>query len=186
MQSPLNLREFSKTSETANWKHFTTFTADCTDAILDGDVPWRLDPDLFSPELLDSCDFPQGILTEVMHIMRTRLVDTTGGDLERLEKYSAFLPSTWSGTAYGKELASQIAVGVSGLGSHASAHSRSAESEDDTGLCWIPAPRRRAAASGLNLRPGTRLITAPFLWEDGGESLIHLVEQANEKSRPRR
>lgn len=158
-------------------------TGDCLDAILDDDDPWRLDPGLLSVELLKEHEFPQHILTEVMHVLRTRLVNSTEEDLKALDESGAFLPSTWSDTPYGKAIASQIATGASVLSQLASADLCREESEDNISSNAVLAPQRHLAASSLTLHAGTRLITAPFLWKDGGTSLMQLIEEADQDTR---
>ena len=83
-------------------------TGDYTDALLDDGQPWRIDPGLVSPKLLEGADSPAVILTELMHILRTRQVVATVDDLNSFSTASIQISPGWRHRT--AKLASQIAL----------------------------------------------------------------------------
>ncbi len=156
-------------------------TGDCADATLDDDGPWRIDTGLLSVECLDLHDDPATILTEVMHILRTRQVVASFGDLETLHASGATDASTWRSTRYGSDLASQIASSVRTLIESSLMHP-SEESNAPTELTATALPERSVAATTLTMLPSERLVTAPFLWTDSGARLIYSGHDADSRS----
>lgn len=150
-------------------------TGDCTDAMLDDDIPWRIDTDLLSADLLEGHGEPSVVLTEVMHILRTRRITATFDDLQALQESGAFAPSTWTKTGYGSHLASQIAIGMKLVIERALSNLPAAESGLDDGPARFNLLPRNVEARELSIGAGTRLVTAPFLWADGGRQLLQGV-----------
>lgn len=147
-------------------------TGDCTDAMLDDDMPWRIDTDLLSADLLEGHAEPSVVLTEVMHILRTRRITATFDDLQALQACGAFATSTWMRTGYGSHLASQIAIGMKLMIERALSDVPIDESALGDGPAWFNLLPRYAEARELSMRAGTRLVTAPFLWADEGRQLL--------------
>lgn len=156
-------------------------TGDCADATLDEDGPWRIDAGLLSVECLDHHDDPATILTEVMHILRTRQVVASFGDLETLHASGATDASTWRRTEYGSDLASQIASSVRILIESSLIH-MSDESNARAALTGAALPERSGAATALAMFPSERLVTAPFLWADSGMRLLYADRDADSPS----
>ena len=147
-------------------------TGDCTDAMLDDDMPWRIDTDLLSADLLDGHDEPSVILTEVMHILLTRRITATLDDLQALQDSGALAASTWMRTGYGSDLASQIAIGMKLMIERALSSVPGDDSDLNGGPSKFNLLQRVAKARELSVMTGTRLVTAPFLWTDGGHQLL--------------
>ena len=147
-------------------------TGDYTDAALDDGEPWRIDTGLLSVECLDLHDDPAIILTEVMHILRTRPVAATIEDLGDLYASGATADSTWRSTTYGSGLASQIALSVKLLVE--SSLICSSDEDDQAYPLLNPTllPKRSFPATSLTILPNERLVTAPFLWTDNGARLL--------------
>ena len=158
-----------------------SLTGDCSDATLDDDGPWRIDADLLSVECLDLHDDPATILTEIMHILRTRPVVASLDDLEALHASGATDASTWRCTTYGSDLASQIALSTRLLIESSLMHP-----SDNRNACTtlkpIPLPERVCTAGDLAVVPSERLVTAPFLWADGGMELLHTIGDTDSQS----
>lgn len=147
------------------------FTGDCADATLDEDGPWRIDTGLLSVECLDLHDDPATILTEVMHILRTRQVVASFDDLETLHASGATDAFTWRRTTYGSDLASQIASSVRILIESSLMH-LSDDNNLRPALTTTALPERSSTATALTMSPSERLVTAPFLWADSGTELL--------------
>ena len=147
-------------------------SADYADSILDDDGPWRIDTDLVSPRLLELAENPSIILTEVMHLLRTRQVAATIDDLEALAESGVFVISAWKSTTYGNELASQIAIGVRALIECALTELEDTDRDDRNTRGSVRLPNRVIGARDLAAIPGTRLLSAPFLWSDGGARIL--------------
>ena len=149
-------------------------TGDCADATLDDDGPWRIDTCLLCAECLDRHDDPATILTEVMHILRTRPTVATRDDLEALHASGATDASTWRCTTYGSDLASQIALSVRLL-----VESSLMRMSDDGTAYSAPGPailpERSFSTGNLRVSSSERLVTAPFLWADSGIELLQAV-----------
>lgn len=157
-------------------KALWALTGDCTDAMLDDDVPWRIDPALLSAELLDGYAEPSVVLAEVMHILRTRQVTATFDDLQILQESGALQASTWMSTGYGSDLASQIAAGIRLMMERALSSTPTDEPHSPGDPSKFELLRRVAKASDLSLVSGSRLVTAPFLWADAGHELLHSTQ----------
>ena len=69
--------------------------ADCTEALLDQELDWEVNPGLLQPELLDLADDPELILIELLHWAQTRRLSLTHDDLERLLAAGALDLDTW-------------------------------------------------------------------------------------------
>ena len=145
---------------------------DCTDAMLDDDTPWRIDTDLLSADLLAGHGVPSVVLTEVMHILRTRRITATFDDLQALQDSGAFAASTWMRTGYGSDLASQIAIGMKLMIERALSGVPGDECDSNDVPPKFNLLPRVAEARELSMMAGTRLVTAPFLWTDGGHQLL--------------
>ena len=159
---------FQKNELQALWN----LTGDCADAMLDEDTPWRVDTDLLSPALLERSHTPELILTEIMHILRTRQVIATFDDLRALAESGAFDTSSWQKTSYGHGLASQIATGTKLLMEHALQDTSDTDGQDPTTRLSCVLTHRIPDARTLSLKPHSRLVTAPFLWTNSGDLLL--------------
>lgn len=148
-------------------------TSDYTDALLDDGKPWQIDTDLLTPSLLAKSENPETILAETIHIMRTRDLVVSVADLHALQRAGVFQPSTWKRTTYGRDIASQIATSTRafaelGLGTLSYKDKCSSTTPD-----LIRMRDRISGTRDLLLRPYSRLVTAPFLWTDGGDRLLN-------------
>ena len=161
------LNQFHESQLQALW----SLTGDCTDAALDT-LSWRIDPWLLSAQLLANYQAPEHIVSELMHILRTRYTTTTFEDSQALIKSGALMPATWKDTSYGSNLASQIASGARSLVEAAFRDAAHYAEQLNQGTKQLIAPNRSSEAGRLTLMPYTRLVTAPFLWADGGHELI--------------
>ena len=115
---------------------------------------------------------PEHIVSEVMHILRTRYTTATFEDSRVLADSGALRSSTWEDTSYGSNLASQIASGARSLVEAAFRDAAHYAEQLNQGITQIIAPNRSPEAGRLTLMPFTRLVTAPFLWADRGYELI--------------
>ena len=166
--------------DTDDWNQFHdsqlralwSLTGDCTDAALDT-LPWRIDPALLSTQLLSNHQAPEHIVTEVMHILRTRYTTATFEDSRVLANSGALKSSTWRDTSYGSNLASQFASGARSLVESAFRDAAHYAERLNQGAKEVGAPNRTPEAGTLTLMPYTRLVTAPFLWTDRGYEIIH-------------
>ena len=170
------------TSDTDKWNHFHEsqlqalwdLTGDCTDAMLDDDMlPWRLDTGLLSKELLTKHPHPEFILTEVMHVLRTRAITATIVDSQDLAQYGSLRPTTWSDTEFGSHLASQIATGVRKIVECSFKDAAYYAEQLNHGVDRFSVPHRMSEARELTIISSTRLVTAPFLWTDDGHELLN-------------
>ena len=168
-------KEFQESELQGLWN----LTGEYTDALLDDDKPWRIDTDLLSPPLLEQSEHPAIILAEMVHILRTRQVMATFDDLHALRESGVLLPSTWTSTTYGYELASQIATCTRALVENALGHMSNTDKYDMTTEQFVRLPRRISGTRELQLLPNGRLVTAPFLWEDGGDQLLNSALGSN-------
>lgn len=75
---------------------FRALTADCTEALLDQEFAWEVDPGLLQPSLLDFADDPELLLIELLHWAQTRCLSLTDDDLELLNASGALEVDTWS------------------------------------------------------------------------------------------
>lgn len=161
-----------------------TLTGDCTDALLDGEKPWRLDTGLLSTRLLEKHENPLTVLADAMHVLRTRRTAAAFEDIEALEEYRTLDASTWKNTDYGRDLASQIAVGARQLLESALENEPSEDTDTDAMPLSHLAPNRTPEAAELRLMPNTRLLTAPFLWTDSGRELMRQSHTSDPANRP--
>ena len=176
---PEELTAFRESELQALW----ALTGDCTDAMLDDEMPWRIDADLLSADMLDGHGEPSVVLIEVMHILRTRRITATFDDLQALQESGALATSTWMSTGYGSDLASQIAIGIKLVVERALSNVPGDESGLGDGPPKFNLLPRVAEARELSMMTGTRLVTAPFLWADGGRELLQgSRKEAEEKS----
>ena len=156
-------------------------TGDCADATLDDDAPWRIDAGLLSVECLDLHNDPATILTEVIHILRTRKVVASFGDLEALHASGATDASTWGRTKYGSDLASQIALSVRILIESSLTHLPDYSNIRLESTATVLS-ERSGTATALTMLPSERLVTAPFLWTDSGAELLCPDHDSNSQS----
>lgn len=70
-------------------------TADCTGEVIDGRSPWRVDPELFVPELLAASLQLDVILVELVHWLETRSLRLTVEDALLLEDRGALEFEAW-------------------------------------------------------------------------------------------
>lgn len=92
LAGPLDRRWSFKESEGAALR---ALAADCTEALLDQELDWAVNPGLLQPELLDLADDPELLLIELLHWARTRHLALTDDDLELLLAAGALDPDTW-------------------------------------------------------------------------------------------
>lgn len=69
--------------------------ADCTEALLDEEFAWEVDPGLLQPELLELADDLELLLVELLHWARTRRLSITDDDLELLLEVGALRIESW-------------------------------------------------------------------------------------------
>ncbi|MDE0162415.1 MAG: hypothetical protein OXL98_11840 [Acidimicrobiaceae bacterium] len=69
--------------------------ADCTEALLDSDLEWQVDPQLLRPDLMDLADDPVLLLSELSHWVGTRPSFLTDEDLEMLVGTGALDVDMW-------------------------------------------------------------------------------------------
>ncbi len=79
-------------------------TSDCTREVIDGRSPWRLDRDLFIPELLASSPELDSILIELVHWLETRSLRLTVEDALELESRGALEFEAWRSADLSPEL----------------------------------------------------------------------------------
>ena len=92
LAGPLDRRWSFKESEGAALR---ALAADCTEALLDQGLAWKVNPGLLQPELLDLADDPELLLIELLHWAQTRRLSLTDDDLELLLAVGALEPDTW-------------------------------------------------------------------------------------------
>ena len=161
-------REFQESELQALW----ALTGDCTDAMLDDGPPWQIDDGLLSPRQLSRSTLPERLLTEVMHILRTREVSATPETMRSLEACRAFDADAWKDTPYGRGLASQIALSARSLIESAMSRDPTTDTTDPAKLPRIVVPNRASGAGEVHVHLGDRLVTSPSLWTDGGVQLL--------------
>jgi len=72
-----------------------SLTSDCAGEVIDGRSPWKVDRELFIPELLASSSNLDSILIELTHWLDTRIVRLTVEDALRLEECGALELDVW-------------------------------------------------------------------------------------------
>jgi hypothetical protein len=70
-------------------------TSDCTGEVMDGRSPWRVDRELFIPELLAASPDLNSILIELVHWLDTRTLRLTAEDALELEERGALEFDAW-------------------------------------------------------------------------------------------
>ena len=170
------MRDFQESELRAMWD----LTGDYTDTVLDDDTPWRIDTDLLSPHLLTQYDEPRVMLMEALHILRTREVVVTLEDLLALKQSGAFQMSNWRAPAYDAKLAFDVVDSIASLHERSSRYASSVQHtpghENLSQAVQVNIPNRISEARQLSLPWGTRLVTAPFLWQDAGHELMRQAE----------
>jgi hypothetical protein len=68
---------------------------DCTTALLDRGLVWRVDPGLLQPEWLDHADSPLDLLNELLHWAMTRTLTVADEDLDLLAESGALSVDAW-------------------------------------------------------------------------------------------
>lgn len=79
----------------AEGKALDLLTSDCTGEVIDGRSPWRVDPELFIPELLASSPQLDTILIELVHWLETRSLRLSVDDALELEARGALEFDAW-------------------------------------------------------------------------------------------
>lgn len=79
----------------AEGKALDLLTSDCTGEVIDGRSPWRIDRELFIPELLASSPDVDTILIELVHWLDTRTLRLTVEDALELEERGALEVDAW-------------------------------------------------------------------------------------------
>ena len=92
LAGPLDGRWSFKKAEGAALRRLA---ADCTEALLDGDLEWQVDPRLLRPDLVDLADDPLLLLGELSHWVQTRSSFLTEEDLEVLLVEEALDVDSW-------------------------------------------------------------------------------------------
>lgn len=92
LAGPLDGRWSFKKSEGAALRRLAS---DCTEALLDGDLEWQVDPRLLRPDLVDLADEPLLLLGELSHWVQTRSSFLTEEDLEVLLAEAALDVDSW-------------------------------------------------------------------------------------------
>ena len=147
-----------------------TLTGDYNECIFDDDKPWLVDVDLLTPSMQYNAVRPHEVIAEAMHIIRTRWTGITMDDLEYLEHSGAFDASQWIIEGNDRLLSSQITLGISKLANFILPMNS---------LGSVKVSTRLPNARHLPIEPGSRIITAPFLWSDGGDELLALASGSN-------
>ena len=93
LAGPLDRRWLFKESEGSALR---ALAADCTEALLDQELDWEMNPGLLQPELLDLADDPELLLIELLHWAQTRRLSLTDDDLELLLAAGALELDAWS------------------------------------------------------------------------------------------
>lgn len=69
---------------------------DCTEALLDQGLIWRVHPGLLRPDLLDLADDREALLEELLHWIATRTLSLTDDDIGLLLAAGAFDVEGWN------------------------------------------------------------------------------------------
>ncbi len=148
--------------------------ADCTDARIDGESPWQIDPGLFSVELLMEAADLEALAIDLMHALSTRKVELDLDDLETLDRLG-LLSLDRLMLALGRDLGQMFFEALQGLvnDSLASA-SRLSPVQDRTSSGWRPG-RPGGAGNCAPAPRSSRLITSPHLWDGTAEGIRRLV-----------
>ena len=93
LAGPLDGRWSFKESEGAALRRLA---ADCTEALLDEGLVWRVDQHLLRPDLLDLADDPALLILELLHWLDTRPLSLSREDLELLLSAEALDPDSWA------------------------------------------------------------------------------------------
>ncbi|MEM9655382.1 MAG: hypothetical protein AAGA65_25040 [Actinomycetota bacterium] len=92
LAGPLDRRWSFKESEGAALR---ALAADCTEALLDQELAWEVNPGLLRPDLLDLADDPELLVIELLHWVQTRRLSLTDDDLELLLGAGALELDAW-------------------------------------------------------------------------------------------
>lgn len=93
LAGPLDRRWLFKEAEGASLRRLAV---DCTEALLDQELVWAVNPALLRPELLDLADDRELLLIELLHWVQTRRLSLTDDDLELLLAAGALEVDSWS------------------------------------------------------------------------------------------
>lgn len=93
LAGPLDGRWSFKESEGSALR---ALAADCTEALLDQELDWEVNPGLLQPELLDLAEDPGLLLIELLHWTQTRRLSLTDAGLELLLTSGALRLDAWS------------------------------------------------------------------------------------------
>lgn len=148
--------------------------SDCTDAMVDGESPWQIDPGLFSVDLLMEAPDLEALAIDLMHALRTRKVELDLDDLETLDRLG-LLSLDRLMFALGRDLGQMFFEALQGLvnDSLASA-SRSSPRQDRSTNSWRPG-RPGGAVYCAPAPKLSRLITSPHLWDGSAAGIRRLV-----------
>ncbi len=73
-----------------------SLSEDCTTALLDSGLLWRMDPGLLRPDLFSQAEAPSDVLDELLHWAMTRSLMLTEADLEELDQLGVFELDAWN------------------------------------------------------------------------------------------
>ena len=92
LAGPIDRRWAFKESEGSALR---ALAGDCTEALLDEEFAWEVDPGLLQPELFELADDPELLLVELLHWARTRRLSLTDDDLDMLLEVGALKIESW-------------------------------------------------------------------------------------------
>jgi hypothetical protein len=159
-----------------------TLASDCTNALIDGQSPWQLDPGIFSPELLSESPDVEALLIDLMRTLSTRTVQFELEDVEILDRLGALSLERWMKT-FGHDLGRSFLEALQPLinGALATASSPPHSLEGASAGVWRP-ERPTSAATALPAPRLSRLITAAHLWVGEAEPIRQVVLIDGEES----
>jgi len=162
-----------------------TLASDCTNALIDGQSPWQLDPGLFSPELLSESPDVDALLIDLMRTLSTRTVQFELEDVEILDRLGALSLERWMKT-FGHDLGRSFFEALQPLINDALATASNPRQlmEGAFSGTWRP-ERSTNAAVALPAPRLARFITASHLWVGEGKAIQQvLLVDGEERERP--
>ena len=151
-----------------------SLTGDCADALLDDGPPWQVDTGLLSPSLVNDTPNRYELIAELHHFLNTRRTKMTSGDIQTLHDSGAFNIAKWAEVVTDRSVAVLIVNSLAGLTS-SPLKMPSVSEVDDSRHRYLRFPDRSSATSEMLISESTRLITAPFLWNDDIEGFEQRV-----------
>ena len=154
-------------------------TGDRAHTLLDDGSSWRIDAGVVSPALLARVHNSDVIISDLMHILRTRRVVATHEDLEEMFAQGAFDPAAWANVPGMKLVANDIVIGLRTLADSAILRPRASTITGHVGLVSVFSEERLELAPRVLPRALDRLVSASFLWRNGGEAVLKAVKLAD-------